>query len=68
MPKANCTFRRNDVKRACAAVIDAGMKVAKIVFEPNGKFTLIAANDTGEKPEAGHDLDRELAEFEARRD
>jgi hypothetical protein len=57
MAKAKCTFRINDAKRAYAAVTAAGMKVAKVEFDPSGKITVIAANDTEEKPETVTDFD-----------
>jgi hypothetical protein len=63
MPKSNCTFRQRDLTAAVKAVAKAGIEVARVEIGRDGKIVLVtaAAGQTG--PD---DLDRELAEFEAR--
>jgi hypothetical protein len=44
MPKAKSTFRKNDVKRAIAAVESAGVKVERVEIDKAGKISLIPSN------------------------
>jgi hypothetical protein len=49
------------------ATMAAGMEISRVEIEPStGRIAIIAANATGPADDAGDDLDRELAEFEAR--
>jgi hypothetical protein len=68
MPRARCTFRQQDVVRAIKAAFAAGAARAQVQIggivitaerTANGKLDVISGDDA--------DLDRELAEFEARR-
>jgi len=61
MARARSTFRQQDVTRAVKAVVAAGVGIARVEIDKEGKITIIAATAT--EPE--NDLDRELAEFEA---
>jgi len=40
MPKANCTFSRNDVKRAVLAATGAGLSVSRVEFSRDGLITI----------------------------
>jgi hypothetical protein len=59
-----CTFRQRDVTVAVKAVVAAGVAVARVEIDKEGKIVMIAGKPTETEP--GDDLDRELAEFEAR--
>jgi hypothetical protein len=59
-----CKFRQCDVTRAVKAVAKAGLAVACVEIAPDGKIVIRTDTD-GAAP--GDDLDRELAEFEARK-
>jgi hypothetical protein len=48
MPRRCCTFRETDVKRAVRAVRAAGLGVARVEIEKDGRIILV----TGKPPEA----------------
>lgn len=59
-----CKFKQCDVTRALKAVAKAGMTVVRVEIDPDGKIVIGTGIDaTGQCGE----LDRELAEFEARK-
>lgn len=65
MPRRPCTFKESDVRRAIRATMAAGVIVARVEIDKDGKIVLFT---TAEKPlESTDELDAELAEFEARR-
>jgi len=57
-------FKQRDVTRAVKAVLAAGLVVGRVEISRGGSIVVIPTTglDTG-----GDDLDRELAEFEARK-
>ena len=57
------TFRQRDVTRAIRAAAAAGMGIARVEVSGDGRIVLVAQSS----PMPQDDLDRELAEFEARR-
>jgi hypothetical protein len=59
-----CKFKQCDVTRALKAVAKAGMTVVRVEIDPGGKIAIGTGTDA-----AGQcgELDRELAEFEARK-
>ena len=61
MSRGPPTFRKRDVTAAVAAVIAAGVGVGRVEIE-GGKITVI----TDKPADPAGDLDRELAEFEAK--
>jgi hypothetical protein len=64
MPRARSAFKQQDVTRALRAATAAGALVQSFEITPDGKITVVTAAAPN-KP--ADDLDRELAEFEARR-
>jgi hypothetical protein len=59
-----CKFKQCDVTRAVRAVTKAGMEIARVEIAPDGNI-IISTNAAPATPT--NDLDRELAEFEARK-
>lgn len=59
-----CSFKQCDVTRAVKAVAKAGVPVARVEIAPDGRIVIVTGTAaTGQSD----DLDRELAEFEARK-
>jgi hypothetical protein len=65
--RGHCTFRQRDIKAAIKAVIAAGVGVARVEIGNDGRIVVIASS-VGAMPSTPdrNDLDRELADFEAR--
>jgi hypothetical protein len=59
-----CKFKQCDVTRAVKAVAKAGVAVARVEIAPDGKIIISTNMAAGTQND---DLDRELAEFEARK-
>jgi hypothetical protein len=59
-----CKFKQCDVTRAVKAVAKAGVAVAGVEIAPDGKIVIRTGADGTVH---SNDLDRELAEFEARK-
>ena len=64
MARSACTFKQQDVTRALRATLAAGVAVLRVEIDKDGKIILVTAGETPSAPV--DDLDRELAEFEAR--
>jgi len=63
MPRGRCTFKQGDVTKAVKAAVAAGVEVARVEIERDGRIIVVAGR-AGVEPT--NPLDRELAEFEAR--
>jgi hypothetical protein len=61
MPRARCTFRARDLKVAVETARAAGLEVDRVEIDRDGKIVVVAG-----QPPIQDDLDRELADFEAR--
>lgn len=61
MPRAPSTFKKNDVKRAIVAATAAGMQIGSVTIDKSGRIVIQPAIAA-----PLDDLDRELAEFEAK--
>jgi hypothetical protein len=61
MARAPAAFRQSDVTRAVRAARAAGVDIARIEIARDGRICIII-----NAAEAPDDLDRELAEFQAR--
>jgi hypothetical protein len=48
MARGACTFRQRDVTAAVKAVVDAGVKVARVEVGKDGKVVVIAGDSNGE--------------------
>jgi hypothetical protein len=62
--RAPSTFRQQDVTRAVKAVAAAGVDIARVEIGRDGRIVVVAQQSATSQQD---DLDRELAEFEARR-
>ncbi|NJL07371.1 MAG: hypothetical protein HC900_03245 [Methylacidiphilales bacterium] len=63
MSRKPATFRQTDVTRAVRAVAAAGLRVARVEVDRSGKIVVVSESAMAPPMD---DLDRELAEFEAR--
>jgi hypothetical protein len=80
MPRRPCTFKKSDITRATKAVEAAGYGIARVEVSRDGMIAIVprqggagcspVQNDEPPNGKAGAagDLDRELAEFNARHD
>jgi hypothetical protein len=58
-----CAFKQRDIARAVRGAEAAGVKIGRVEIEPNtGRIAIVPAGVSSNDGE----LDRELAEFEAR--
>jgi hypothetical protein len=60
-----CKFKQCDITRAVKALIKAGVGVGHVEITPDGSIVITTGAATASQ--GADDLDRELAEFEARR-
>jgi hypothetical protein len=62
MARRPATVTQADIARAVKAVRSAGVDIVRVEVASDGRIVIV----TAEAPAAQDDLDRELAEFEAR--
>jgi hypothetical protein len=65
MTRTPIVVKQVELTRALRAAKGAGLKVTRYEVDPSGKVVVFTAGDDTVTP-AHDDLDRELAEFEAR--
>jgi hypothetical protein len=58
------TFKQRDVTRALRATVAAGIQVKRIEIDRTGKIAIVTVNKSARLSD--DELDRELAEYEAR--
>jgi hypothetical protein len=63
MARPPTTFRQADVAKAVKAVRSAGVDIVRVELTKDGRIVIVTAEA---HPAVHDDLDRELAEFEAR--
>jgi hypothetical protein len=67
MSRARQTFKQGDVTKAVKAMVAAGLSVGRVEISPEGRIIVIAGRqDQGQNSGTTAELDRELADFEAR--
>ena len=69
MSKGPHPFKESDIVRACNAAKKAGITIASVEIDKNGKINVIALQPDAAKAEPTDsivDLDRELKEFQER--
>lgn len=64
MARGACTFKQRDATRAAKAAIAAGLIVERVEYKRDGTIVVVTASQASPGPT--EDLDRELADFEAR--
>jgi hypothetical protein len=62
MTRRPSAFRQRDLTRAVKGVTAAGVHIARVEIGRDGKIVVVTQQPAGQQD----DLDRELAEFEAR--
>lgn len=62
MSRKTLTFRKSDVRRVVEAVRDAGIEIARIEIDTDGRITLTTGKP---EPEQATDLDRWMAKHDA---
>jgi hypothetical protein len=64
--RAPSTFRQADLVKALKAAAAAGLNVAGYKIDPQGKIEVVVDKPIGTPAPADGELDRELADWEAR--
>ena len=65
MPRAPSNFRQTDITRAVKAVVAAGVEVARVEVDKDGKITVIAGKPCGDQQ--GNPWDEAVKELENKR-
>jgi hypothetical protein len=63
MSRTPSTFRQADLAKAVKAVLSAGVDIARVEIDKDGKIVIVAGKAAEVAP--ADELDRELAEWEA---
>jgi hypothetical protein len=66
MSRAPSTFRQADLTRALKAAVAAGVHIARVEIDTTGKIVIVARKPIGASETPVDELDRELADWEAR--
>jgi hypothetical protein len=66
MARGPSTFKQRDVTAAVRAVVAASVEVVRVEVASDGRIVVVTGKAAEQSTHPGNDLDRELAEFEAR--
>jgi hypothetical protein len=66
MTRAPSPFRQADVTKAIKGTVAAGVDIARIEIDAVGKIVIVPGKPTGLPAAPADELDRELADWEAR--
>lgn len=58
MARRSCTFRQRDVTRALKATVAAGVEIAKVEIDRDGKIVVVVAGKQVEEANEGNEWDR----------
>lgn len=58
MARGLCTFKKNDVTKAVKAVVAAGVEVARVEVDKDGRIVVVAGKPASEKGKGGNEWDR----------
>jgi hypothetical protein len=58
MARSPCTFKKNDVTKAVKAVVAAGVEVARVEVDKDGRIVVVAGKPVPEKGRGGNEWDR----------
>jgi hypothetical protein len=54
MARGHCTFRQSDVTKAVKAVVAAGLEVARVEVDKDGRIVVVAGNPAHDECGAVH--------------
>lgn len=54
MARGNCTFRQSDVTKAVKAVVAAGLEVARVEVDKDGRIVVVAGSPAHDDGDAVH--------------
>jgi hypothetical protein len=58
MSRAPCTFKQTDVTKAVKAVVAAGVEVARVEVDKDGRIVIVAGKAMPEDGKGGNEWDR----------
>jgi hypothetical protein len=58
MSRGPCTFKQNDVTRAVKAVVAAGVEVARVEVDKDGRIVVVAGKPVPDEGRGGNEWDR----------
>jgi hypothetical protein len=58
MARGHCTFRQSDVTKAVKAVVAAGVEVARVEVDADGRIVVVAGKPTPDEGREGNQWDR----------
>ncbi len=57
MSRGPCTFKQNDVTRAVKAVVAAGVEVARVEVDKDGRIVVVAGKSVPDEGRGGNEWD-----------
>jgi hypothetical protein len=58
MSRRSCTFKQSDVTKAVKAVVAAGVEVARVEVDKNGRIVVVAGKPVPNEDREGSEWDR----------